>query len=82
MQEYFSEIEVPRHKGYMKHKLADVDVMRAIMCRTLRDNGFCRKQSRIFGKKFRNNKHSINAGFSVWVGEEKFLAVVREHWKI
>ena len=35
MQEYFSEIEDPRHEGYVKHKLADVltIVMCAVMCR-------------------------------------------------
>lgn len=35
VQEYFSEIEDPRHEGYVKHKLADVltIVMCAVMCR-------------------------------------------------
>ena len=35
MQEYFSGIEDPRHKGYVKHKLADVlTIVRcAVMCR-------------------------------------------------
>ena len=52
MQEYFSEIKDPRHEGYVKHKLADVltDVCNNVPNeRTLRNNGFCRKQSRIFG---------------------------------
>jgi hypothetical protein len=38
MQEYFSEIEDPRHTGYVKHKLTDVLtivmlVMCAVMCK-------------------------------------------------
>ncbi|MBR6013524.1 MAG: transposase family protein, partial [Selenomonadaceae bacterium] len=35
MQEYFSEIEYPRHAGYVKHKLTDVltIVMCAVMCK-------------------------------------------------
>jgi len=35
MQKYFSEIQDPRHEGYIKHKLADVltIVMCAVMCR-------------------------------------------------
>ena len=52
----FSEIENPLHKGYVKHKLADVltDVCGNVPNdRTLRNNGFCRKQSGLFGKKLR-----------------------------
>ncbi|MBR0261988.1 MAG: transposase family protein [Selenomonadaceae bacterium] len=33
MQEYFSEIQAPRHQGYIKHKLEDILVI--IMCAVL-----------------------------------------------
>ncbi|MBR6013394.1 MAG: transposase family protein, partial [Selenomonadaceae bacterium] len=35
MQEYVSELEDPRHAGYVKHKLTDVltIVMCAVMCK-------------------------------------------------